>query len=400
MLKKYFADLTSNDKPVKSRFPQQYVFILFCTAISSIMISIFLMQLFLILLLVLYLFERFEYKKNAVDGYIIVFFLFGIIRILSIIFSNYPATSIPALYKESLLYIGILVFGFYVKVFYKKMNTILVVFLVSSVFVALVGIVKFDLRFVNRSQSFSSGYSVFSLFLMQSFIITLFIYRELKFKYSNWIWTITLVFIFTALITSLGRTNIAIAFFVLIFTLIIKKIDLKLALIVLVLAGALSFISFQLNDEEIKHRIESPAAFSDRDILWEGASLLAFDHPLLGFGPRTFKDIFPLSNKLEDKGIGSWHNEYIEIYFESGIIGIISYLFLIFYIFRGCIRYLKKNSKNDLARSTVHGILIVLIGFCLASLTSGFITSILISVQFAFFVALLSSIERSIRLNE
>ncbi len=399
MLEKYFGNLIAKGISITSRYSEKFIFIFFCISISSIMISIFLMQLLLLLLFVLYLFEKFEQKKNAIDGYTLVIFLFGFCRLLAIIFSNYPDKSIISLYKESLLYIGILTFGFYAKVFYKKINIILIVFFISSLFVAIVGIAKFDLGLVNRSQSFSSGYSVFSLFLTQSFILLILTYRELKFKNSKILWAIILGVMLVAIITSLGRTNIVIAFIVLIYALVTKKIDLKPILIVFILTGSLSFISFQLNNRELTQRIDNPLAPSDRDILWEGAAKLAFEHPLLGFGTGTFHEIFPFSNKLADKDIGSWQNEYISIYIETGIIGLLSYLFLIFYLFRGCIVYFKKNTKSDLARSTVNGIVIILISYCIVSITSGFIISIISSVQFAFLVALFSSVEFSTRYN-
>ncbi len=63
MLIKYFDDLTNKEKPVTSRFPQKYVFILFCSALSSIMISIIFMQLFLFLLFAVYLFEKIKTNK-------------------------------------------------------------------------------------------------------------------------------------------------------------------------------------------------------------------------------------------------------------------------------------------------------------------------------------------------
>jgi len=31
---------------------------------------------------------------------------------------------------------------------------------------------------------------------------------------------------------------------------------------------------------------------SDRDILWKGASMVWFHHPILGYGPGTFTEVF------------------------------------------------------------------------------------------------------------
>ena len=212
---------------IKSKFNNEYIFILFCLTISSMLISIVLVQLFVFILFLLYLFEKNEEKMNAFDGYAAVIFIFGIVRIVAIAFSNYPASSIPALYKEAFFYIGILVFGFYIKTFYKKLEVILGIFILSSAIVALLGIVLFDLNLVYRAQSISSGFTVFSIFLLQSFALTIFTFSKLKFNNFYLFGGISLILILTALITSMGRTNIAIVFILILCALLMKKIDLK-----------------------------------------------------------------------------------------------------------------------------------------------------------------------------
>ena len=40
-------------------------------------------------------------------------------------------------------------------------------------------------------------------------------------------------------------------------------------------------------------------------------------HPILGFGTRTFNETFLLHDQLVDRGVGGWHNEYLQVYLES-----------------------------------------------------------------------------------
>jgi len=378
---------------INSRLNNKYIFMFFCLTISIMMISIVLIQLFVFVLFLFYLFEKNEEKRKAFDSYTVVVFMFGIVRIIAITFSNFPSSSIPALYKEAFFYLGILVFGFYIKAFYKKIDLIIGVFIVSSTIVALLGIVLFDLNLVYRAQSFSSGYTVFSIFLLQSFILTAFTFRELKFKNSYLLGGISMILIITAIITSMGRTNIAIVFIVSLCALVMKKIDLKLLLIILIITGALSYISFKLNYNEVSRHIENPTSLSDRDIIWEGASKLAFTHPIIGYGPRTFNNIFPFPERFSDKGIGAWHNQYLDMYFESGVIGLFSFIYLIFYLIKGCVNYLKRKTQADFKKGTIQGLLYLFIAYCLTSLTTGFVTSIILSIQFAFFIGILSAIE-------
>jgi len=381
------------NRNIKSRFKSEYIFVLFCLTISSMLISIVLVQLFVSILFLLYLFEKNEIKRNAFDGYTAVVFMFGFVRIVAIAFSNYPSSSIPALYKEAFFYMGILTFGFYMKTFIKKLEAIIGVFIISSAIVALVGIILFDLNLVNRAQSISSGYTVFSIFLLQSFILAVFTFRQLKFKNSYLLGGLSLTLILTALITSMGRTNIAIVFIVIVSALLMKKINLKFTLSILFIAGTLSFISFKINNNEVSRHIENPTALSDRDVIWEGAAKLAFIHPIIGYGPRTFNDIFPFPERFADKGIGAWHNQYLDIYFESGIIGLFSFIFLIFYLLKGCVNFLKTKPNNELNKGIIQGLLYIILAYCLTSLTTGFVTSIVLSIQFSFFIGILSAIK-------
>ena len=57
--------------------------------------------------------------------------------------------------------------------------------------------------------------------------------------------------------------------------------------------------------------------------------MLITRHPLVGFGPRTFTEIFPLFQEMPVKGVGSWHNDFLQIYMESGLVGLIALLWLI-----------------------------------------------------------------------
>ena len=132
---------------------------------------------------------------------------------------------------------------------------------------------------------------------------------------------------------------------------------------------------------------------SDRDILLKGAKekFLEFENPLLGYGPRTFRKVFPFLNQMHDKKAGSWHNDFIQIYFESGILGLTVFLALVVSFFFKGINYLRR-SKEETIRKILLGIILAAGGLVLSALTAGFINSPVLSIVFAFLVAYLSAL--------
>ncbi len=378
---------------ITSRFDSRIPFYLFAAAVCSMMVSLFLLQLFFGLLAILWLCEKTENKKKAFDIFTLLIAVFGIIRLLSIIFSQYPSSSIQSLYKEALFYLGFLSMSFYLKAMNKeKVEKIAFTFSISSIAVALIGLTLFNLRLVERAESFSSGYATFSSFLLAAAGVYIALPFDYKKKINRLLWAAGLSIIFSAIITSLGRTNIAIAALLFLAGLIFRKIKIKPAVVIIFLTAVICLLSFQNNKQLLTKRVENPAGLSDRDIIWKGFETLKFQHPFLGFGPRTFHDIFPYVDQLGDKLIGSWHNDFIQMYFESGLLGLLSFAVLIFMIIYFSVVYLKKAGQTNNFRNIVIGILSGTSALVLSSLTAGFISSPVLSIAFAFLISLLSAV--------
>ncbi len=378
---------------ISTRFDIRIPFYLLAASICSLMISLFFLQLFLGLLVLLWLLEKTENKKKAFDIFTLLIAIFGFTRILSIIFSLYPASSVQSLYKEALFYLGFLAMGFYLKAMDKEnIRKIAFTFTISSIAVAIIGLILFNLKLVDRAQSFSSGYATFSSYL----ITAAGVYIALQFsdrKQINWVlWAAGLSIIFSAIITSLGRTNIIIAALLFIAGLIFHKIKIKQAIIIIFLTTLISFLSFQNNSSSLSQRVENPTGLSDRNIIWKGFETLKLQHPFLGFGPRTFHDIFPYVNELGDKKIGSWHNDFIQMYFESGALGLITFTILILITIYFPIVYLRKPGLIKSNCNILLGILLGTLALVLSSLTAGFISSPVLSIVFALLISLLSAV--------
>ncbi len=368
------------------RDKSQIAFYLICALGASFLLSLVLLQLFIFLLIVLWITEPKSEKKKVFGKIEIYFLAFVCVRVFSIFFSEHFALSIHALYKDALYCVGFFALSFYLNSFSNERKIkILEIFLSFSLIAGMIGIGKFVLGIKPRAESIISGYASFSTYLLTAAAIYFSFFKELRKKINPWIVSLGGVVILLAIVLALGRTDLGIAIAILFFSLLQKKINLKYLLPIIFAATVLSFFSFQQNSSEVKARVSQPATMSDRDILWKSAFQLSGEHPLLGFGPRTFEQIFPNRDLLLDKGVGGWHNDYITIHLESGILGLLAFLFL-------CFNILKEGYKKFLFTDKwTWGIFISIIALLLSAAMSGFINNPILSMLFVFFLAFFSS---------
>ena len=364
----------------------QIALYLICAIAASFLLSLVLLQLFTGLLILLWLLESNSEKKKMLGNIEIYFLAFVCVRILSIFFSEHFALSIHAIYKDALYYIGFFALSFYLHSFSNEKKTqILKIFLSFSLIVGVIGITKFVFGIKPRAESIVSGYASFSTFLLSGLAIYFSFFNELKKKINPWLVSSGGMLILLAIMLALGRADLGIAIAIFVLALLQKKIILKYLLPIIVVTAVLSFFSFQQNSSEIKVRVSQPATMSDRDILWKSAYQLSGEHPLLGFGPRTFEIIFPNRDLLLDKGVGGWHNDYFTMYLESGILGLLIFLFL-------SLNILKEGYKKFLfADKWNWGIFISIIALLLSAGMSGFINNPILSLLFVFLLAFFSS---------
>lgn len=360
----------------------------------SFLLSLFLLQLFAGILTLLWMTEKWSEKKKAIDRFHIFLLIFGAARLLAIGFSEFPEQSVQSFYKEALFYFSFFSFSFYLKSFDEtSRKIILYLFIAGGIIAAIVGILRFNLSIVERAESFSSGYATFSTYLLMVLAVVLSTIRfKSKIKAFGFYYVIATVIILTGIITSLGRANLAIAVLLLIISFFLFRIKLVYAPGIIIITGLLVYISFFNNSIQVEQRIESPVQLSDRDIIYEGASEIAFEHPFLGYGPRTFREIFPFPERFADKGIGSWHNDLLEMYFEGGAVGLLTYLLMIIGIYTVILRFILKNKTQTEDNFILEGILLSLTGLYLSAFVAGFINSPVLSVVFAFLVSFAGSI--------
>jgi O-antigen ligase len=372
-----------------SRFNLKYITLLIGIASCTFVMSLFLMQLLFATIFLLWLIEKNSEKRKVFDLFTLAVIIWGILRIIAVIFSQYPSESNKVFYKEALFYASFLSLQFYFKSMSKEqIGKVIKYFIAGGVLSSLTGIALFNFHLVDRAQSFTSSYTVFSSYLLIVLPIVLFLPQNVLNKKIR---ITSIIIIAAGLITSLGRTNIIIAAILVFLSLFMKRISILNFLIIIIITGLISYLSFENNKKEITNRMVNPSTLSDRDVIWKGASELMLKHTFLGFGPRTFQQIFPYTNEFNDKGIGGWHNDFLQVYFESGIAGLMAFLFLIFLIiYNGNISFKLNNICNP-------GIFLSLIGLILSAFTAGFITSVVLSIVFVFLLTIFGSYTYTIK---
>lgn len=386
---------------IKSRFSEKIIFTILSLLAVSFVLSLFVMQLAAALLFILWLFEKKDEKKKAFDSIISFVLIFGLVRLITIFLSEFPQSSFESLYKEALFYTTAVALPFYLKTLdKKKVLELMIIFILGAAVISIIGSTRFFIGEVERAQSFSSSYTVFSGYLLTAFISAMFYPKKDKSFNQQLFWAVVYSIIFLGLLTSLGRANIAIALFAFLIAIILKQVPVR-QIIILIIIALIGYGVYSVRPSKvIGERVENITQLSDRDIIWQGAKEILYKHPFFGFGPRTFQQAFPLKEKFADKGIGGWHNDFLQIYFESGIVGLISFLILLYIIIRTSINQIRNKKTDAELKHLSTSVLASVIALILSAMVAGFITSVVLSIVFIFLISFLSGIEYELKQNK
>lgn len=232
-----------------SRFNLKYIAILIGVASCTFVISLFLMQLLFAIIFILWIIEKNSEKRKVFDLFTLAITIWGIIRTIAVIFSQYPSESVQVFYKEALFYASFLSLQFYFRSMSKdQVSKVIKYFIAGGVLSSLTGIALFNFHLVDRAQSFSSSYTVFSSYMLVVLPVLLFLPKTIineKLRISS------IIIIVIGLITSMGRTNVFIAAMIVIFSLLMKRINLLIFLMIVIIAGSISYISFENNKKKL-----------------------------------------------------------------------------------------------------------------------------------------------------
>jgi len=170
----------------------------------------------------------------------------------------------------------------------------------------------------------------------------------------------------------------------------IKQERLALALSILLVALAVTFV--HPLHERFDQLIHFTQNASDRDVIWRGAFMIFFDRPIFGFGLQTFSQIFPLFAVVMDKGISSWHCDYLQVYFEGGIIGLAALVWLWIAVFTNAVKILKQKTLDLFYRNLTFSIMLGMSAFTLMGVWGGFVNGLMGTLLFEFLLGMLALI--------
>jgi O-antigen ligase len=308
-------------------------------------------------------------------------------RVLSVMFSINYSVSLPTLYKEIPFYIIYFIVTQSIKWDNKKISKLVIVLIISACVASIIGVSKVLMGIELRANSTTSGYSTLGMFLTVILSLSLALGKNKLIFKQRWLWWSSLFVMSTGLLLTFNRTHWGVAAIIF---LIIGLYRERIALAVSLICGAIAIIAIPTIAERFNQLVHFLQYTSGRDVIWQGAFQIISEKPLTGFGPRTFEIIFPLFNQLEDKLIASWHCDYLQVYMESGLPGIISYLWLIGVIYYTGLKILKNKFGEVFQKDLSLGIILGMSAFFLTGIVGGFIIDPITSLLFRFLLGLLA----------
>ncbi len=263
----------------------------------------------------------------------------------------------------------------------------------AAIFASIKGVVGYE----ERVGSLSGGYSRFAAFLAFVYAMSLGRGFERRLYLAKWLWVLILSVFLFALSLTLTRSGWV---SVLVVTIIVGalrgwKFSVGLALIFFVIAFSIPGVW-----ERITTLIHPFQHTTERLILWEGAWMVFKDSPIFGNGLGTFKVVFPYFDNLIDKGVGDWHNDYIQTLVDSGVIGGFALIFLLIRVFSTGV-WVMKQEIDDGEKKIFLGLFLAIISlFIIAFFQTIFRSSVILlalGLLLGCFSSLADGVKKSIR---
>ncbi len=270
--------------------------------------------------------------------------VFTLSRILAILVSTRPDLSMASFHREiAFLAMYPLAVDLLGRSVGQRLTIVFRVLFLASVVAAGIGAVRFGLGLVPRAESTTAGYYTLGAFLAMGIVATAALWRDRTVFPTRWIPAVGMLVMLIGLLLTFNRMH-WISTAVALLVIGIRR-ERRLLLGAAVAAALVVALVPQVRDRLLTlGDIRSNA--SGRDVIFRGAWMLAGEHPWTGFGTRTFREIFPLWDDMPDKGVGSWHNDYVQSYMEGGTVGLLAYAALFVQAFVLTVRRMRR-SKGD-----------------------------------------------------
>lgn len=355
-----------------------------CVFSLSMMLSLFLLQIAAGLVVLSWVIRipfdsQYGFRKTPFDLPVLLFIL---VRVLSVFFSVNVQASVEVMWKEIPFYGLYFAFTQNLDLTNQKLLRVVVIgFLVGGTIASTYGIFFHLTEDYARARSTTSGYMTFGMYLTAVLLFSLPLADSLfKQRYLHWG---LLVVLFTALLLTFNRTHIVITVGLVSCYAVIREKRLVLGILLVVLVALV--VSPKLLDRLLT--LASPIAnSSDRSVLWSDAWSRMLAHPFLGYGPRTFRNVFAGFDMVGDKLVGGWHNDYLQIPLESGFGALLFFLWIMTGSLYYCFRHKPWQSRSWEARISL-GVGGMLIAFYASSFFGASAQDVITSQLFKFALA-------------
>ena len=223
-----------------------------------------------------------------------------------------------------------------------------------------------------------------------------------------------LVVLITGILLSYCRAAlVSLAGILAIFLVLKLKINYKIVLFIMVLCTGLFLIfrtelimELEKNKQDSSSKytehiqsisnISTDASNLERINRWASAIRMFQEKPFFGWGPGTYQFVYAPFQYSKEKTIistnagdmGNAHSEYIGPLAESGVLGMLSVLFLVFSIIYTGVKVYKRTSNKEVKALTL-GALLGLCGYFIHGIMNDFLDSDKASVPFWGFAAIL-----------
>jgi O-antigen ligase len=301
-------------------------FYFFLLHLASIVFSIAAAQIIYAILFIIWLVILIKEKQFSFTSYDFLFLAFVVIRIFSILISEYPEASSLSYYREIIFYPYYFIAKYFVQQYelagIKQSITVMIYSLIIPAVYAVVTVVNGQ---VERGSSFSGGYSMFAVHCAFIFAFTL-VFMLVGQNEKRKIMSLSLLTLFFAAIISTFTRSIWIS--VLFCLVVVGFIGNKKYFFYAIVAIGLLVVSVHSIRERFTSMLAPMQNSSGRLELWNTVLELIPKHLIFGFGPETFDSIVGDKTRFPDPLVSSWHNEFLQTQIESGIVATIILLLI------------------------------------------------------------------------
>lgn len=244
-----------------------------------------------------------------------------------------------------------------------RMLLFLRLLLLAGVVATVIGFIRFGLGMDARLTSTTAGYYTLGMFLASVFAIAFALGRRTDIFPNRIVWIAVCLVLLAGLLFTFNRLHWLIGGLA---ALIVGVSRERRILAVLAALGIVALLTVAPLQERFMQLLDAGGNMSGRDVLWRGAWMIAGERPLTGFGLRTFHEVFPLFDIMPDKGVGSWHNDYLQVYMDSGLIALLPLLVSLALVFAMAARALRRWPAGSLQRDLAYALTVMLVGFAIA----------------------------------